>query len=81
MIQAHVGRHTPHPRAEGALGIEGVDALVRADESLLRHVLGFAAFAQHTIADVEDARLMHTDKFAKRLGLTVTGAQDQVAVG
>jgi hypothetical protein len=51
-----------------------VDALIGADESLLRHVLSLAAFAHQAVAYVKNTRLVNLDEFAKRLGITATGA-------
>jgi hypothetical protein len=61
--------------------IKGVKPLPGTEESFLGHVFGFGALMQDTVTNVEHARLVAYDKFAKRLGIAATGALDQVAVG
>jgi hypothetical protein len=79
-VEAQVGRHTPHPRAEGQVGVEGVEALVGADKGLLCQVLGLAALAQQPVAHVEDGGLVTPDEFAKGLGVAAPGAKREGAV-
>jgi hypothetical protein len=67
MIQTQVGCHPPNPRAEPALDVKSVDAVAGADENFLREVFRFSALVQNAVTDVEYARLVARDKFAKSL--------------
>lgn len=80
-VETKVGGDAPYPGTEFALHVEGIEPRVDAYEGILREVFGFAAFTRHAIADVEDARLVARDEFAKRLGFAATGTEDEVAVG
>ena len=83
VVETEVGSHAPNPRAELALDVKGVDAIIGADKNFLREILRLAALVQNAVTNIEDARLVTRDKLAKclrRVGVAATGAQDQVAV-
>src|SRR5690349_8265815 len=81
MIEAYICSHPPDPRTEEALVIEGLQPVPCPQECLLGHVFRFAALMQDAVTDIEHAGLVAHDKLTKRLGVTATGALDQVAVG
>jgi hypothetical protein len=70
-----------HLRSEEALVVKHVETLACPEECLLCHIFRFDTLVQDAITDIEHAGLITYDELAKRIGVTATGALDQVAVG